>query len=79
MTILVCPLSRVEEMVAALHRASPPARPNETWTRLADREMNREGRMTDAIAEMRRGLPWIEVGESEPFEMSSSFSRTEPW
>jgi predicted dithiol-disulfide oxidoreductase (DUF899 family) len=35
--------------------------------------MSRNGRMSEAIAETGRGLPWIEVDEGVPFEMPSTF------
>ncbi len=66
-------------IAGALHRAAPLARPNVTWTGLADEAMGRAGRMTAAIEDMRRGLPWIDVDEGEPFDLSSSFRLTEPW
>ena len=57
----------------ALRRASPLARPNETLIKLADAAMRRNGRMSEAIAETGRDLPWIEVDEGVPFEMSATF------
>jgi len=57
----------------ALRRASPLARPNGTLIELADAALSRNGRMSKAMAETGRGLPWIEVSENVPFEMSASF------
>jgi len=37
--------------------------------------LQRDGRMSRAIAETGHGLPWIEVHENEPFEMPSQFLR----
>ncbi len=54
-----------------LRRVAPLARPNETLVSLADTAMRRDGRMSDAIAETGRELPWIEVDEGVPFEMPS--------
>ena len=62
-------------IAAALRRASPLARPNESFIKLADSEMGRSGRMSDAIALTGRGLPWIDVEEGEPFQMSSTYGR----
>ncbi len=61
------------EIAGALRRASPLARPNETLIKLADAAMRRNGRMSEAIAETGRDLPWIEVDEGVPFAMSSTF------
>ncbi len=54
-----------------LRRVAPLARPNETLVTLADTAMKRDGRMSHAIAETGRELPWIEVDEGVPFEMPS--------
>lgn len=61
------------EIAGALRRASPLARPNEALIKLADTAMRRNGRMSEAIAETGRGLPWIQVDEGVPFEMPSIF------
>lgn len=58
------------ELALILRRASPLARPNETLVSLADREMGRNRRMSEAIASTGRDLPWIEVEENEPFRMA---------
>ena len=60
-----------ERRIAELLReVAPLARPNETLIRLADTALNRGGRMSAAISETGRGLPWIEVDEGIPFELS---------
>jgi predicted protein tyrosine phosphatase len=64
------------EIAVALRRASPLEKPNETLIRLADHEMRRDGRMWEAIAETGHGLPWIDVNESEPFDMPSMYQPT---
>jgi hypothetical protein len=65
-----------QEIAGALRRASPLARPNETLIKLADVAMRRNGRMSAAIAETGRDLPWIEVDEGVPFDMPSTFRPT---
>lgn len=57
------------DVAVALRDAAPLARPNGTLVRLADAEMARNGRMSEAIDATGRGLPWIEVDEGEPFRM----------
>lgn len=57
------------EIAAALRRASPLARPNGTLVRLADQELGRQGRMSEAIESTGRDLPWIEIDEADPFSM----------
>src|SRR4051812_9754908 len=57
------------EVAKALRRASPTARPNESLIGLADGVMGRGGRMSTAIAETGRGLPWPAVDEGFVFEM----------
>ncbi len=56
-----------------LRSVAPLARPNETLVRLSDEALNREGRMSAAIADTGRGLPWIELDEGVPFELPSVF------
>jgi predicted protein tyrosine phosphatase len=59
-----------ERRIAELLREiAPLARPNETVVRLSDTAMNRSGRMSAAISETGRGLPWIELDEGIPFEL----------
>ncbi len=59
-----------------LRSVAPLARPNETLVRLSDEALNREGRMSAAIADTGRGLPWIELDEGVPFELPSVFDDT---
>ena len=66
-----------QQIAVALRRVSPLARPNETLIRLADYAMKRNGRMIEAIADTGRGLSWIDVDEGEPFEMPSTYRRTQ--
>lgn len=61
------------EIAIELRRASPLARPNGMLIKLADAAMSRNGRMCQAIEETGRNLPWIEIDESVPFEMSGVF------
>ena len=63
------------DIAATLRRVSPLARPNETLIGLADHAMGRSGRMSKAIADTGRDLPWIfgTVDEGEPFEMPSEY------
>jgi predicted protein tyrosine phosphatase len=63
------------DIARALRQVAPLARPNETLVRIADDVMARGGRMTHAIAETGRGLPWIEVSEGEPFELDIPTAR----
>jgi len=58
------------EIAVALRRAAPLARPNETLVRLADAALGRSGRMSEAIAATAHDLPWIEVEEAEPAELT---------
>ena len=61
------------EIAAALRRASSLARPNGKLIELADAALGRNGRMTQAIIETGRRLPWIEVYENVLFEMPSVY------
>lgn len=56
-----------------LRRNGPLSRPNETLVRLGDVALRRNGRMSSAIAETGRGLPWIEIHEGIPFALPSRF------
>lgn len=64
---------KVSELDVAriLRIASSTARPNESLVRIADVTMRRSGRMTEAIVETGRGLPWPAVTEGFPFEMQA--------
>ena len=66
------------EIASALRRASPLARPNAALIKLADTALGRNGRMSEAIAETGRGLPWFQVDEGVPFEMPSTFEPEPP-
>jgi predicted protein tyrosine phosphatase len=57
------------EVARSLRRVSPTSRPNESLIGLADGVMGRGGRMSTAIAETGRGLPWPAVDEGFVFEM----------
>jgi predicted protein tyrosine phosphatase len=67
------PLADEREIVLALRRAAPLARPNEVLIQLADIALGRNGRMLEAVVETGRGLPWLKVHEGVPFEMPSHF------
>lgn len=58
------------DIARRLRAVAPLSRPNETIVRLADRALGRGGRMSAAIVETGRGLPWIDVMEGVPFELS---------
>jgi predicted protein tyrosine phosphatase len=58
------------EIALALRQASPLARPNGLLVDLADAELGRNGRMSEAIETTGRDLEWIDVEENEPFQMS---------
>lgn len=61
-----------ERRIAELLReAAPLARPNETLVRRSDTALNRNGRMSAAISDTGRGLPWIQLDEGVPFELSA--------
>lgn len=60
-------------IIAALRRASPHARPNETLVHLADDMLGRHGRMLRAVQDSGRGLAWTAVGENTPFELPARF------
>src|SRR5436305_417027 len=48
------------QVARALRRLSPTSRPNESLIAFADEALGRGGRMTAAIVETGRGLPWPE-------------------
>jgi predicted protein tyrosine phosphatase len=68
------PDSDEHEIALRLRQASPLARPNERLVRLADREMRRKGRMSEAISITGQGLAWPDVREGEPFRMALKHS-----
>jgi predicted protein tyrosine phosphatase len=59
------------EVARTLRRLSPSARPNESLVALADTALGRSGRMTAAIVETGRGLPWPDTGQGTSFELSA--------
>ncbi len=61
------------EIAKELRRVSPLARPNETVVRVADQMLGRRGRMSAAIEETGRDLPWVDVMEGEPFSLPIRF------
>jgi predicted protein tyrosine phosphatase len=63
-----------QSIALELRRVAPLSRPNELLVRVADRLMEREGRMSAAIAETGRGLGWVDVAEGVPFELPSRFA-----
>jgi predicted protein tyrosine phosphatase len=67
------PTTTEYHIATALRRAAPLARPNERLVQLADGELGRGGRMSEAIAVTGRDLPWIDVFEGEPFRLVSEF------
>ena len=67
------PQADEEEIALALRTASPTASPNRRFVALADAELGREGRMTQAIDRIGRGPPWHEIGEASPFSLASRF------
>jgi predicted protein tyrosine phosphatase len=67
------PQADEREIAATFRRAAPLARPNGTLIALADAAMSRNGRMSAAIAETGRGLPWIDIDEGIPFELQAIF------
>jgi len=73
------PYTDEQDIAIALRRVSPLARPNETLIGLADHAMRRNGRISKAIADTGRDLPWIfdDVDEGEPFEMPSKYRRSD--
>ncbi len=67
----VNPDLREHDIAVALRAAGPLSRPNRTVVRLADREMGRAGRMSEAIEETGRDLDWVDVEEGVPFSLRS--------
>ncbi len=62
-----------EEIALALRAASPSASPNRRFVALADAELGRNGRMTRAIERIGRGASWFDIGEAQPFTLTSRF------
>jgi predicted protein tyrosine phosphatase len=67
------PLADEREIVLALRRVAPLARPNEVLVQLADAALGRNGRMLEAVVETGRDLSWLPVHEGVPFELPSRF------
>ena len=65
---------RVSELAIAqeLRRVAPMARPNGSLIAIADRLMQRDGRMWRAFAATFALLDWCDVYENVPFELDSS-------
>jgi predicted protein tyrosine phosphatase len=57
------------DLARHLRAVAPLSRPNEKIVHLADVALGRGGRMSAAIAQTGRGLPWIDVMEGVPFEL----------
>ena len=62
-----CPDLNEHDLALTLRQTAPLARPNEALVSLADHELGRKGRMSEAIRTTGRDLPWIEVSENVPF------------
>lgn len=61
------------DIATTLRKVAPHARPNESLIDLADALLERNGRMSGAIAETGRGLGWLDLPEPRPFELPSRF------
>lgn len=61
------------QIALALRRASPSASPNRRFVALADAELGRGGRMSQAIESIGRGASWLDVGEAPPFTLPARF------
>jgi predicted protein tyrosine phosphatase len=61
------------KIAAALRRAAPFARPNDTLIHLADTVLAREGRMINAISSTGRNLTWTDIEEGEAFQLSCAY------
>jgi predicted protein tyrosine phosphatase len=62
-----------EEIALALRAASPSASPNRRFVALADAELSRNGRMNRAVEKIGRGHSWLDIGEAQPFVLTSRF------
>jgi predicted protein tyrosine phosphatase len=63
------------EIAVVLRRVAPAARPNQRLIAMADRTMQRDGRMIAAITTTGRDLPWPDVEEGDSFGMPSTYQR----
>ena len=61
------------EIAFALREASPAAWPNRRFVQLADAELGRGGRMSNAIEAIGEGHSWLDIGENVPFTLQSRF------
>ena len=61
------------KIAQALRSASAAAWPNRRFVALADAELGRGGRMSQAIADIGDGHNWYDIGENEPFVLPSSY------
>jgi len=62
------------QIARALRSASAAAWPNRRFVALADAELGRGGRMSQAIADIGDGHNWYDIGENAPFELPSSYA-----
>ncbi|MGE0045226.1 MAG: tyrosine phosphatase family protein [Hyphomonadaceae bacterium] len=67
------PSTDEEEIAWTLREASPSAWPNRRIIALADAELGRGGRMTNAIEGIGAGLSWEMHGDAQPFEIPSRY------
>ena len=63
-------------IAVALRAASANARPNGRMIDLADIVLGRNGRMSAALHETGRELPWLDIQENDPFSIPSVFEAT---
>jgi len=61
------------EIARELRAASPSAWPNKRFVALADAQLGRDGRMSRAIDAIGDGHNWYDIGEAQPFTLSSTF------
>jgi predicted protein tyrosine phosphatase len=61
------------QIAQTLRSASAAAWPNRRFVALADAELGRDGRMSQAIADIGDGHNWYDIGENEPFVLPSSY------
>jgi predicted protein tyrosine phosphatase len=62
-----------QQIAAELTKASPNARPNKAFIRIADNAMTRKGRMLAAMENALRNASFIDVSEAEPFQITSKY------
>lgn len=61
------------DIAQALRDASPSAFPNPRFVALADKALNREGRMIEAIKSIGPGHSWLDIGENKKFEIPGHY------